>query len=316
MDIIALEKDKTQTYLQQLAENKFGTAVKAIKYIGGGSYGLVYRAEIESAPRILVLKAYRVKDMHLTEKMQIELLSQHSGIPFPKIYFAHSADDTIPVDALAMEYIDGVNAFNPLFMLKSKAKRMQFGELIAKNSIQLHTVTNAKFGYLDNPVYETWNAFYYRFAADVLERTKEFVHTGQFAKKHLMTMQKAFDNFDKVFCEKVEKPSLLHADLNVANILVNKKTLEPIAIIDPYNSMWGDREYDLFQFHNFFNGTYRIYEAYKARTKVSEHCDLKIAFYSFFNEINCYMTSGVKIELFNIRFNKALLKEMKRFGIR
>lgn len=315
MDIIALEKEKTLEYMRQLAESSFHAKVTSIKYIGGGSYGMVYRVETDAEPNIFVLKAYRVKGMNLKEKMQIEILSKHSDIRFPKIYFSHSMTEAIPVDALAMEYIEGVHAMNPLFMLKSKAKRMRFSDMIVANSLKMHSQTNAKFGYLENPVYDTWNEFYYLLATDILNKTKEFVEAGKLHKKHLATMQKAYDNFDKIFFEKVEKPALLHADLNVANILVNKKTLEPVAIIDPYNSLWGDREYGLFQFHNFFNKTYKIYDKYKASTTVSKNCDLKVAFYSFFNEINCYMSSGVKIELFNRMFNKALLKEMKKFGL-
>ena len=206
MDIIALDKEKTKIYMRQLAEQRYNTAVRNIKYIGGGSYGLVYRAEMDAEPRILVLKAYRVKDMNLKEKMQIELLSQHSGIRFPKIYFAHSASDAIPADALAMEYINGVNAMNPLFMLKSKAKRMRFGDIVAANSLKMHSRTNAKFGFLENPVYDTWDEFYFQLATDIIRKTKEFVEAGKLNKKHLITMQTAYDNYDKYFVKRSKNP--------------------------------------------------------------------------------------------------------------
>lgn len=309
----AWNRDTVGACMRTLAEKTFHTTVHSVRYIGGGSYGKVYRAELDAEPYAAVLKAYRVSGMHKTEQAQIALLSEHSLIRYPKVYAAHDENADSPFCALAMEYIDGVNAFNPRFMLKSAALKKRFGECIAKNEVHMHQVKGKAFGPLLNPSYDSWNAFYFAFAREVLDNARLFAREGKLNPQHVRTLQRAYDVFDRIFEQPVEMPVLLHGDLNVANILVDPKTLDPKAIIDPCNSLWGDPEYGLFQFHNFFNKTYGILDHYKARVSVSALCDVKIAVYAFFNEIHCYMTSGVKIEPFNLWFNRALTKELNAF---
>lgn len=310
----AWNKDTIGALIRTLAEKTFNTTVRSVRYIGGGSYGKVYRADFDAEPHTAVLKAYRVSGMHKTEQAQIALLSEHSLIRYPKVYAACDESADSPVCALVMEYIAGVNAFNPRFMLKPDAAKKRFGKCVAENEIHMHQVTGDAYGLLLNPSYASWNAYYFEFAREVLENARHFAEEGKLNPKHVRTLQRAYDAFDRIFEQPVEKPVLLHGDLNVANILVDPKTLNPQAIIDPCNSLWGDPEYGLFQFHNFFNNTYGILEHYKARVPVSALCDVKIAVYAFFNEIHCYMTSGVKIEPFNLWFNRALNKELNAFS--
>lgn len=310
----AWNKDTIGALIRTLAEKTFNTTVRSVRYIGGGSYGKVYRADFDAEPHTAVLKAYRVSGMHKTEQAQIALLSEHSLIRYPKVYAACDESADSPVCALVMEYIAGVNAFNPRFMLKPDAVKKRFGECVAENEVHMHQVTGDAYGLLLNPSYASWNAYYFEFAREVLENARHFAEEGKLNPKHVRTLQRAYDAFDRIFEQPVEKPVLLHGDLNVANILVDPKTLNPQAIIDPCNSLWGDPEYGLFQFHNFFNNTYGILEHYKARVPVSALCDVKIAVYAFFNEIHCYMTSGVKIEPFNLWFNRALTKELNAFS--
>ena len=45
-------------------------------------------------------------------------------------------------------------------------------------------------------------------------------------------------------------PVLIHGDLNIMNIMADKKTFYLNGFIDPCGSMWADREYDLYQLQN------------------------------------------------------------------
>ena len=53
------------------------------------------------------------------------------------------------------------------------------------------------------------------------------------------------------------------------------KSLLPQAVIDPYNSMWADREYELFALNNVMGSCFRLYENYKSKVELSRLCDLK-----------------------------------------
>ena len=62
-------------------------------------------------------------------------------------------------------------------------------------------------------------------------------------------MRAAWEKFDVVFSEEVKEACLIHGDLNVGNIMVGKG-YNINGFIDPLNSAYADREYDLFQFDN------------------------------------------------------------------
>lgn len=90
--------------------------------------------------------------------------------------------------------------------------------------------------------------------------------------------------------------------------------LNPTAIIDPLESKWADREYDLFQLKNFTGKQLKLYETYKNKYSVSEKCDLKCAFYGLFNEVYCCILANIKMSRRNIyvKWMKEELKNMKQ----
>ncbi len=51
---------------------------------------------------------------------------------------------------------------------------------------------------------------------------------------------------------------LIHGDLNVMNIMTDKK-LHLTAIIDPLESKWADPEYELFQLRNLTGNCFKLY---------------------------------------------------------
>ena len=89
----------------------------------------------------------------------------------------------------------------------------------------------------------------------------------------------------------MKEACLIHGDANVMNIMT-KKPFELVGFIDPLDSMYADREYELFQLSNLTGNAFRLYQTYKSKYPVSAKCDLKCAFYSLFQEINCYLRNG------------------------
>lgn len=78
--------------------------------------------------------------------------------------------------------------------------------------------------------------------------------------------------------------------------------------IDPLNCMYADREYDLFQFDNLTGKRFFLSETYRQKYGASKYLDQKLAFYGLWNEVFCYIKSGV---LVNIIMNP-LVKNMYR----
>lgn len=97
-------------YEHELAAKHYGHKPVSIAPLGGGFYGRVFLAELDREPFKAVIKIYLFHGLNGREAEQLVILGKYSAIKIPQIYFTHDADNNIPVDALAMEYIDGINA--------------------------------------------------------------------------------------------------------------------------------------------------------------------------------------------------------------
>ena len=96
--------------------------------------------------------------------------------------------------------------------------------------------------------------------------------------------------------------------------IMTKKPFELVGFIDPLDSMYADREYELFQLCNLTGNAFKLYETYKAKYPVSPKCDPKCAFYSLFQEINCYLRNGKYSSVIMraaVRRAKAQLKKLR-----
>lgn len=126
-------------------------------------------------------------------------------------------------------------------------------------------------------------------------------------------MERAWDAFDFIFSEPVPAASLIHGDLNVMNVLADKN-LKPTAIIDPLESRWADKEYDLFQLRNLTGDRFSLYETYKKNYPVSEKVDLKTAFYGLYHEVYAYISSETKVNLILMPLIRRMHQELKKAG--
>lgn len=113
--------------------------------------------------------------------------------------------------------------------------------------------------------------------------------------------------FDVIFSEKVTDACLIHGDLNIANIMVGKG-YEITGFIDPLNSMYADREYDLFQFDNLTGKRFALRETYVRKFGGSKRIMQKLAFYGLWNEVFCFIKSGVLVGL----IMNPLVKNMRK----
>lgn len=307
--------EEAKEYAIFVARKELCCNVNKAQYLGGGSFGYVYKVDIDIPPYTVVMKACRCDNMCEREAFELKVLSQNSLIHIPEVYFNYSKNDAVPVDFICMEYIDGKDCFTDLSkLILAKSKKREFADKITSAMYAWHSKTNDKFGSIQNPTYDNWIDYYKPFAFDILQTARKMVKDGQLEPYFLRTMKRAWVNFDYIFSEKVECASLIHGDLSVMNIMADDK-LNPIAIIDPLESKWADKEYDLFQLKNLTGNAFGLYKMYKSKYPTSKNCDIKVAFYAMYHEIYCYICSGKRTKFNHLRCLLQLKKELKKANL-
>ena len=293
---IPLDKNTAKKYSAVIVKEQFGQTAEKIKYLGGGSFGRAFGVEFADGKKIVV-KFLRAKDMLEKEVHDLMLLADNCSVKIPKVLFARNADAEIPADCYGMENIEGKNAFTAFGMLiENKRKRLEFADAVTAALHEIHCVTNEKFGDTLSPDCLTWIDYYKPFAKAVLDKAEQLYAEKKLSEKIIKVMYAAWNKFDVIFSEKVKNACLIHGDLNIANIMVDKKH-KLCGFIDPLNSMYADREYDLFQFDNLTGKRFHLRETYIGKYGASKYCDVKCAFYGLWNEVYCYIKSGVLIGL-------------------
>lgn len=304
-----LDKKFLTDYILKIAKEKLGSEIRNLKFIGGGSFGKVFKG-IKGDGTPIIFKAYFVSGMEEKEAEQLKLLSENTSVPMPKVFFTYS-DEKIAL--LCMSFIKGKNALDISFLLKSKIQKETFANSVVDGMLEWHSVKGEKYGYTDNAVYDTWKEFYIEEKAKKdLEGLRGLMEKGKFSKKNYELLEKAFEIF-KSLTDEPECPVLIHGDLNIMNIMADEKTMALTGFIDPCGSMWADREFDLFQLRNMWGDAYGIYELYKKKYPVSEHCDFKVAFYGALHEYSMRLKGGLVIPVWEIENSLRLKKAMKKY---
>ena len=294
--------------IPKIVLDKLGKAVDNLNFIGGGSFGRVYKAELSDG-NIIAVKAYKLQGDQYGEAEQLEILAKNTSVKMPEVVFTYEDDETA---ILAMTFVDGKNVLEPIFLLRSKEQKKAFADAVIDGMLQWHRVTNDKFGSLAAPEYDSWYDYYKKEKQEPwLKGFSELSKKGKLSKNRLNVLIEATELFNSLPAED-SKPVLIHADLNIMNIMADPKTLELIAFIDPNGCMWADREYDLYQFHNMWGDAYGLYETYKAKCPLSPYADFRVAYYGAMHEVSMRLKVGHVIPLWEDLNIRRLKKEMKK----
>lgn len=294
IEAISLDRHTAQKYAEYVIKEQIGQVAVEICYLGGGSFGRVFAAEFDGGAQIVV-KFLRAHNMLQKEVNDLKLLLENCSVKIPTVLFIRKADGIIPVDCYAMERIEGKNVLGtPSMFFKSKRKRLEFADKVADALHTIHQCTNDKFGDTLSADCSTWIEYYKPFAGSVLDCAEKLYDNREISKRLILTMREAWTKFDEIFAEPIETACLIHGDLNIANIMVDAKG-NITGFIDPLNSMYADREYDLFQLDNMSGKRFYLRDTYIRKFGASRLCDVKCAFYGLWNEVYCYITSGVLI---------------------
>jgi fructosamine-3-kinase len=311
-EVRAVSRSEAQTYAAAVLKQVYDCGVQKLRYIGGGSFGYVFAAEIDVSPFTVILKGCRTAGICAREADELSLLGADSLVPVPRVYFTFFATQEIPLDFIGMEKMNGTNCFTDWRkLLLPKRTKARFADEVTTFIRHWHARTNDRFGLIGNAVYDDWLDYYRPFAADVLESARRLAADGKLEPRVVRVMEQGWDAFDQIFCEKVETPRLIHGDMNVMNILSDKK-LQNLAVIDPLESKWADAEYELFQLRNLTGDRFGLYETYKKKYPVSKMVDQKTAFYGLYHEVYAYILSGNKVNFILRPLVKRMEGELKR----
>ncbi|MBQ9913869.1 MAG: aminoglycoside phosphotransferase family protein [Clostridia bacterium] len=294
--------------LPEIIFEKLCAEVKELKFIGGGSFGRVYRAVLSDGRKI-ALKAYRVQGSQEKEAEQLTILAENTAVKMPEVLFTYEDESTA---LLAMTFVEGENALNPAFLLKSKKQKEAFASAVIDGMLGWHSVKGERFGSLSQPSYESWYEYYRKEKQEPwLKALGELCEKGKFGRKRLDLLKEATELFNSL-PEKECEPVLIHADLNIMNIMADSKSFALTAFIDPCGSMWADREYDLFQLRNMWGDAYGLYKTYKKKYPLDGYADFRVAYYASMHEAAMRLSGGIAITLWEDLNNMRLKKEMKK----
>lgn len=308
MEVLKLNNAEIMLLLPEIVKEKMNSDLRNLKFIGGGSYGKVFRGELNDSTAV-VLKAYRRKGMEINEANHLQILSDNTSVNMPKVYFTYSDSSTA---ILAMSYIEGKNVLDPKFVLKNRTLKKAFARDVVSGMLEWHNVTNDKFGYIDYETNSSWLDFYRdKMVIPRLNGLKTLCDKGKFSKKSYKLLSDATEIFFNISYEP-EKAVLIHGDLNIMNIMADPKTFRLTGFIDPCGTMWADREYDLYQFHSMWGDCFGLYEEYKSRCELSEYCDFKVAYYGALHEASMRLNGGLTVPVWEMLCNTRLKKELSK----
>lgn len=304
---LPLTKEQALACAVRAAQEQLHVRAEGAKYLGGGSFGRAVGLTLPGGKKIVV-KLLRAKDMMEKEAHDLRLLREHCPVRMPAVLFERRAGGEIPADCYGMEHIEGKNALFALGMLlQGKRKRLAFAEEVTAALHAVHGCRHEKFGDTMRPDCDTWLQYYRPFAEQVLEKAEDLYVEEKISGKIVGAMRAAWKKFDVIFSEPVKEACLIHGDLNIANIMVGRGG-KVTGFIDPLNSMYADREYDLFQFNNLTGKRFLLCDTYTANYGASALCAHKLAFYGLWNEVFCYIKSGVLVGLIMDPLVKNMLK--------
>ena len=294
IEALPLTKEQTLGYARIAVREKLGKPAGNVRYMGGGSFGRAVSVQCTDG-QSLVVKFLRAKDMMEKEAHDLKLLAKYSTVRVPDVLFTRRGDEKIPVDCYGMERIEGKSSLFALGMLLiGKKRRKEFADQVTTALHAIHSCKNDKFGDTMNADCDGWLDYYRPFASEVLRQAEAYFAAGKLEEKIILAMRAAWEKFDVIFSEEVKEACLIHGDLNVGNIMVGKG-YRITGFIDPLNSAYADREYDLFQFDNLTGKRFFLRETYIEKYGASRYCMQKLAFYGLWNEVYCYIKSGVLI---------------------
>ena len=283
---------------------------KNISHIGKVASGSVYCVSTDGEPEKIAVKVSEHSELLHQEFEMLSFLKEKTNSKIPTVYFFGNEKG---IGLLAMEFIDGISGTDNSIRFSFRKKHL--AESIVNNLLVIQQAHNDKFGPYDNAVYDTWLDYYKEFSDVIYEFSVHMNQKGELEDIVMKAVEASYKNLDKIFSQGTGKPTLIHGDYWLPNFIIDKKSMELLAAVDPFNVMWAEPEYELFAMTVGYGEKLRLYELYKSKVQTSEYCDLKLEMYALYSELLWYKKLGSITHSYLKMRSKRLLKELKKHNM-
>lgn len=301
--------------ITNIVESELTCKVLNCSKTGAGANGNVYKITIDIPPYTVAVKSAKNGFLLVKEKAYTDFILSKTDIPMPRTLFLKINSDEAQKSYMCMEFLDGVNANEQRLLFRGRKAKARLRDSVIENLEKLQGVKGEKYGSFDSPEYDNWHDYYRPFSEKVILFAENEVVNGNINPYVADIMRKAFDNYDTVFSEPISAPTLTHGDFWLPNILVNKKSLAVTGVLDPFNVIWADSDYELFAIIAGRGNSYKLYDTFKKIHNISDKCDLKLEYYALFSEMYWYSITHHKYDGFLILKARLLEKQLRRFNI-
>lgn len=278
---------KTADRVKHIVEDEMQAAVQSVSAIGNGATATAYQVYLSTPPHKMVVKVGKYIDLLKKEKKSLDFLASKVHYKVPKTYFVTQDGD---LAFLAMEHIEGLGGASQKALFLRNKKHL--ADNVIDCFMDMQSVHNEKFGVFENPIFDTWQAYYGDFFKGIFQFAKREYEMGRIPRVAIDAMHLIERNFDEIFKDVPTTACISHGDFWLANMLIDPQKCEVAGVIDPNNVAWVEPEFEIFAL-TVGNGKHlRLYQNYKKRVKPSKYCDLKIELYALCNELLWYQQLG------------------------
>lgn len=289
--------------ITDLVEKELNCKVLDISIIGKGASANVYKVKINTFPNCIAVKSSDYPQVIFDEYNKINFISSKVDCKLPKLYFFKEINGK---GFLGMELIEGVEASKKNLIFKRNKRKL--ANEIVDNLIKIHSVHNDKYGPIDNAVYNSWYEYYENFAKE----TVNFTNNSDVSNTVKKAVNAAYEKLPKIIGNDKNNATLSHGDYWLPNFIIDTKNMSLKGVIDPFNVMWTEPEYELFTLTVGYGKNLHLYDIYKSKVKTTENCDIKIELYALFNELLWYKILG-KIGFGYLEYrSRRLLKSIEK----
>lgn len=281
-----------------------------ISLSGKGASACVYKVDVEEIPYSIAVKCSNNAELLKQEYQQIKFINDRVDCKLPRLYHFGMCRDGSAV--MIMEHFDGVSASK---LKKVRKAKESLPNEIVDNLLKIHSVHNEKFGPIDNAVYDTWYDYYSEFADEIYRFVKDSYENGRLRKKVFTAVSLSYEKRKEILRDTDGTPTLIHGDYWQPNFIVNPDTYALVGVIDPFNILWAEPEYELFTLTVGGSKKLKLYENYKSKITPSKYCDLKVELYALYNELLWYKKLGSVSTGYLLYRSRRLITQMKRNGI-
>ncbi len=217
------------------------TDVTEIAPLGAGEYNQVCAVRagvidyvLKIAPEESVPVLGYEKNMMQSEVFWYRMMQEHTDITVPHIYYTDFSRNIIPSDWFIMSRLPGTQLDKVEFTGNTKTAAQ---EMLAGMAARIHGIRSDRFGYIQNGLYDTWDAALQAMTQSLLDdcrRRRRHSRRGN----RLLTY---IDQYRTVLAG--AECCMVNFDIWEPNIICSTQTDGTLSLgwIDPERSFWGDR---------------------------------------------------------------------------